>query len=137
MSSLPPFPLRKDVREHLDAVGMEFLRTFLSRELERRPDNLAALAELAHVLTRLGRFEEGLATDRRLAELAPDNPTFQYNLACSLALVGDVEPALGALERAVELGYDDPEHLVADEDLAVLRDELRFQDLVRTLRTGA
>ena len=134
MVNLPPFPLRTEVRERLRGEGNEFLREILSRETASHPDNLAALAELAHVLTRMGRFEEGLATDERLAQMAPGDPTVQYNLACSFSLVGRTDAALEALERAVELGYDDPDHLQADEDLHPLREDTRFQDILRALR---
>lgn len=134
MSNLPPFPLRADLRDRLGAVGNEFLREILSRETDQHPDNLAALAELAHVLTRMGRLEEGLATDERLAAMAPDDPTVQYNLACSFCLVGRTEAALDALEHAVELGYDDPDHLLADEDLRSIRSEPRFRTILESLR---
>ncbi len=121
-------------RSRLNDCGLEFLASFLDIEVRRNPRNLDALAELGHALTRLGRHEEGLTVDRRLVRLAPDNSTVHYNLACSLALLGRAGDAVGALQRAVELGYDDAEHLIADEDLADLREEPRFREIVRRLR---
>jgi len=137
MPSVPPFPLRASVRDHLSRLGLEFLADFLARETGRHPDNAAALAELAHTLTRLGRLEEGLAADRRLAHLVPENPTVHYNLACSLALLEQDTAALDALGKAIELGYDDAEHMLADEDLVRLRDDARFRSLVACLRGRA
>jgi Flp pilus assembly protein TadD len=129
----PPLGIDRSLRAKLDRLGEEFLADFLGREVERHPYNAGALADLAHVLTRLGRLEDGLAIDRRLVRLEPENPTVQYNLACSLALLQRADEALDALERAVELGYDDAEHLLADEDLAALRGEERFVGLARQL----
>ena len=131
-----PDPLRLDrsTRERLDRIGQEFLADILTRETVRRPENLVALSELAHVLTRIGRFEDGLEVDRRLVRAEPENPTAHYNLACSLALVGRGDQALDALEAAVNAGYDDAAYLVADEDLASLREEPRFEALLRRLR---
>jgi len=137
MPTLPPFPLRPEVRVHLERVGLDFLAEFLECVTRRDPGNLEALAELAHVLTKLGRTEEGLAADRRLVVLAPHNPTVHYNLACSLSLLGRNRPALDALARAVELGYDDVDHLLEDSDLVGLHAETRFQDLVDQLRSSA
>ena len=128
-------PLRLDhpLRDRLDRLGKEFLADILGREAGRRPRNVPALAELAHVLTRLGRIEDGLRIDRRLVELEPRNPTIHYNLACSLSLLERPDEALDELELAAELGYDDPGHLREDEDLLILRGEPRFQTLVRRL----
>ena len=113
---------------------MRFLADILEIEVRQHPDNLAAMAELGHVYTHQGRFQEGLEVDRRLARLVPSDPTVQYNLACSLALVGRVEDALLTLEKAVELGYDNPDFMERDEDLARLREEPRFRLLLRDLR---
>jgi Flp pilus assembly protein TadD len=128
-----PLGVDRRLRAKLERLGEEFLADFLGREVERHPNNVAALADLAHVLTRLGRLEEGLATDRRLVRLEPENPTVHYNLACSLALLQRIDEALESLGAAVALGYDDAEHLLADEDLVALRDDERFVDLARKL----
>ncbi len=126
--------LSERARERLSLTGLQFLADFLEVEARRNPRNIEALAELGHALTRLGRHEEGLAVDHRLVQLAPENSTVHYNLACSLSLLGRPNEAIQALERAVELGYDDAEHLLRDEDLASLRGESRFNDVVRRLR---
>jgi tetratricopeptide (TPR) repeat protein len=137
MTSSEPLPLSRGTRERLDMIGREFLADFLKRELDRHPSNVHALAEYAHVTTRLGRLEEGLQADRQLARLIPGDPTVHYNLACSLALTGRIDEALDALEQAVELGYVDSAYLAADEDLLGLREEPRFQHLVATLTAAA
>lgn len=121
----------------LARLGDEFLERILGRELERRPENLEAVAERAHALTRLGRTAEGLELDRQLARACPEDPIVHYNLACSLALLGRIQPALRELVEAVELGFDDPDHLEEDVDLESLRCEPTFRDLVRQLRLAS
>ena len=113
--------------------GLEFLAEFLETAIKHRPDNVEALAELGHVYTRLGRLQEGLEVDRTLVRLVPDNPTVHYNLACSLALSGAPGAALDALETAVRLGYADADFLIEDGDLASLRQDPRFEALLRKL----
>jgi tetratricopeptide (TPR) repeat protein len=114
--------------------GLEFLTDFYRAELDRKPENLEVRVDLGHALTRLGRYAEGLAVDRELAELAPDDPNVLYNLACSLALTGAADEAFRTLDRAILHGYDDPDHLAADEDFAALRVDPRFAVLVESLR---
>lgn len=127
------FPIEPASRERLERLGEDFLIEFLRRDTQRHPKNALALAELAHRLTSNGRIEEGLDVDRRLVRLQPDEPIVHYNLGCSLALLGRTDEALDALERSIELGFANPGHLESDEDLASLRDEVRFRDLVRRL----
>ncbi len=122
------------LRERLDGIGQEFLVDFYRVVTERQPDNLEVIAELAQAHTRLGQFESGLALDRHLTRLLPEDPTVRYNLACSLALTDRTLESLEALELSINLGYDDASYLMQDEDLRVLRDLPRFQEIVRRLR---
>ncbi|HUR28152.1 MAG TPA: tetratricopeptide repeat protein [Planctomycetota bacterium] len=124
-------------RTKLDRLGLEFLAEVLGFEARERPDNSAALVSLGMVLTQLGRYQEGLAIDRRLVELHPEDSTAHYNLGCSLALLGERESALDALEEAVRKGYDDAPHLMLDPDLASLHAEPRFQALRQALEKRA
>ena len=125
-----PFSPTSGLRRRAERLGDEFLAEVLGHALTRRPDDVHVLSDLGHVLTRLGRLEEGLGIDRRLGELLPEDPTVHYNLACSLALLERADEALDALERSVDLGYRDVQHLLQDEDLASLRELPRFQALV-------
>jgi len=117
--------------------GLEFLADFYGSEVARKPENVDVLAELGHVLTRLGRYEEGLAVDRELARREPEDPNVLYNLACSLALTDRADEAFRTLDRAILHGYEDAEHLATDEDLAALRTDARFAEMLRTLRKEA
>lgn len=130
-------PISRNLRAEIDRLGDEFLAAFYEVEVTRHPRNLDVLAELGQVLTRLGHYEKGLAVDRQLVRLVPENPTAHYNLACSLARLDRRDEALDALEHAVARGYADAEFMQLDEDLESLRDEGRFQELVRRLETRA
>jgi len=117
--------------------GLEFLADFYGRELTRKPGSLAVLTDLGHVLTSLGRYEEGLEIDRELAHRSPDDSNVLYNLACSLALTGHADEAFRTLDRAILHGYADADHLAEDGDLASLRADPRFAALLSALRESA
>ncbi len=118
-------------------IGDDFLESIHREALRLDPEDLEALDFLAHRLTRTGRYDEGLDLDRRLVSLMPENAVAHYNLACSLALTGRNDDSLEALARAVEHGYTDADHTAADEDLAGLREDSRFQLLLDTMRDCA
>ncbi len=53
-----------------------------------------------------------------------------YNLACQHAKLGDKELGIAALQKAMELGYTGLEWMAMDGDLASLRGDQRFQDML-------
>ena len=130
---MDPFLLNPECTRLTEKVGEEFLAAIYAVETTRRPDNVAALAELGHVYTRLGRYQDGLAVDQKLVGFAPDDPTVRYNLGCSQALVGLLDEALETLELAVELGYEDASFMGEDADLTPLRSHPRFVALLARL----
>ncbi len=110
----------------------DFEIAFFERLIQGAPNFVEALAPLAELYTKKGRYEKGLQIDKRLARLRPGDAVVHYNLACSYALVGKKEEAFETLERAIRLGYDDFDHLKRDPDLKGLHEEPRFQALFLT-----
>jgi tetratricopeptide (TPR) repeat protein len=105
--------------------------------IEEEPEDIQAMHWLGYAYTHVGRYEDGLDLDRRLCRLLPEDGMVRYNLACSLSLLGRVDEAFDVLYRAVDLGYDDAEHLRADPDLASVRRDDRFPELLKRIRDGA
>ncbi len=129
---MPEFDRKRD-RGAFEAFEREALVPVYEEALRGDPDDLQVLAYLGAAYTKLGRHEEALEMDRRLAALAPRDPVVRYNLACSYALLGRIDEAFRELDRAVELGYRDRSHLERDEDLANLRCDPRFAALLDQL----
>jgi hypothetical protein len=54
-------------------------------------------------------------------------------VACSYALLGKIDDAIACLEKAVQNGFGHREWLENDSDLGPLREEPRFQALLKKL----
>ncbi len=118
-------------------LGRNFQIDVFREHLSSHPDDASVLEALGHLLTRCGRFDEGLAADRRLVDLTPEAPVAHYNLSCSLALTGDLDAALASLRRALELGYREFGFIRKDRDLRDLRADPRFEALLREFGDAA
>jgi tetratricopeptide (TPR) repeat protein len=114
-----------------------FERQFLEEVVSSDPCYEEALMVLGHVYTRHGEYEKGLAIDQRLVRLRPSDPTAYYNLACSYCLLGQNDDGLTALERAVSLGYRDVVHMMKDPDLAPIRQDTRFRNIMSRIIAGS
>lgn len=130
MYTMEELKLTEEARAAVERVGQEFLASIYGVAAARDPEDIAVLAELGHVYTHLGRYQDGLEVDAKLVEAAPDDPTVRYNLACSQALLGQSDDALETLQVALDLGYDDVDFMREDGDLASLHDDPRFHDLL-------
>ncbi|MBP7087812.1 MAG: hypothetical protein KBB01_00790 [Candidatus Omnitrophica bacterium] len=94
---------------------------FYENLLKGRPNFVEVLISLGDIYTKKGLYREGLAVDRKLADLRPEDPIVHYNLACSLSLLGEVKEAMVYLKKAVLLGYDEFEYILKDPDLENIR----------------
>lgn len=112
---------------------LDFEISFYEDLLKGKPDLVVALIPLGDAYTRKGMYAKGLDADLRLAALRPDDETVHYNLACDHSLLGNADRCLASLERAIALGYDDLDHMRADPDLAFIRKDPRFGQLVSRL----
>ena len=59
-----------------------------------------------------------------------DKSTLYYNLACAEALLGETDAAFGHLRTAIDRDRTLAEYLAEDSDLAPLRDDPRFSELL-------
>lgn len=110
---------------------LEFEIAFCNEVIKRNPEYIEVLVLLGDAYTRRGDYAKGLEIDQRLAQLEPDDKTVNYNLACSYALTDRKDEAFEALEKAVAFGFSDPKHMRLDRDLDSMKDDPRFEQLVR------
>ena len=61
----------------------------------------------------------------------PDDAMVRYNVACLYALEGNTEESLACLEEAFRRGFGNREWIMRDPDLESVREDPRFQTLMR------
>lgn len=120
--------MRKITKKRED--NLEFEINFYEKILEERPNFIEALKMLAQLYTLTGQYNKGLELDKRLAQLLVCDPIIFYNLACSYSLMGDIDKSLQALRDALEKGYRDFSYMDKDPDLANLKKDKRFDELL-------
>lgn len=130
----------------------EFVEGWISRLPQAPPEPVrpapespdSTLAKLAKIRRRLRPLQAAMAAAaarrdldaaadicRRMIRDVPFAPTGYYNLACVEALRGERDKALNLLEQAIDRGFNRPDRMQADDDLAALRDNPRFAELLR------
>ena len=121
--------MKKTERRHEDEAEVRFLEGVR----KRCPADDRIWRALAELYTRVGRYEDGLAEDLKLAGMFPREPDVWYNLACSHALLGQVDDAIKALQTAARCGYGNVEWMMEDDDLLSIHSDPRFQELLTQL----
>jgi adenylate cyclase len=101
--------------------------------LELNPDDARAWYLSGAALMRLGKVDESLERARRASAIDPEDAGVLYNVGCIYALAGKPDEAIDYLDRAIRNGFGQREWLDHDSALDPLRDEPRFQALLRRL----
>ncbi len=109
---------------------LDFEISFYEDLLKGKPDFVDALILLGDAYTKKGLLDKGLETDLKLSRLCPDDPTIHYNLACDYSLLKDSDRCLETLAKAIALGYREFKFMEKDPDLAYIRQDARYGELV-------
>ena len=81
----------------------------------------------------LGERERGLEWADRALAIDPDEAMLLYNIACIKSMANAREQALDCLERSVRAGLVLRDWLIHDNDFDPIRDDPRFQAVVKSL----
>ena len=109
----------------------------VQRRLLRYPDDQRAIYLGAVALARDGRADEALEWAARAEALDPQDAVALYNLACVACVCGDAESGLRYLKSAITHGYPHLSWIENDADLAALRADPRFDEVVAPLQAAA
>jgi tetratricopeptide (TPR) repeat protein len=90
--------------------------------------NFAAWYQLGMSRMALHEYESAIAAFQKNISIR-DNPVAMYNMACAYARLGQKEKAIEWLAKADDKKLPTFIDITADDDLASLRDEVRFKEL--------
>jgi len=107
--------------------------TTLERAVEVAPGNGWAWHSLAYAYMESKQPAKAATSFERVLVYAPHNANLLYNTACAHALAGNKDKALEMLDRAVADGFKDKAGLTADPDLASIRSDPRYLEIVKKL----
>ena len=108
----------------------------IRRRLLRYPDDQRAIYLGAVALAREGNADEAMEWARRAEVLDPEDPVALYNLSCVACSCDDVAKGLRYLESAIAHGYPHLRWIENDADLAPVRADPRFEEIVAPLKEG-
>jgi len=102
----------------------------LERQLELVPDDVRARILLAVGYAHVGRTDDAVKQLQRAVDLRPNDGNTLYNATCVYGVLGRPDEALDMLRRAFKAGYANYDWVKRDPDLALLRENAEFQELV-------
>ena len=107
------------------------------KEEPRVPEAVRKLAMDGHELVHSGKNEPALAKFRQAWAGGSRSALLSYNAACAAARLGRGDEAFEWLQRVLESGWDDVAYLQKDEDLASIRGDARFAEVVEVMKAAA
>ncbi len=105
-------------------------------QLDFNPEDTRALTLGAGCLARLGEDETAVEWVHRADSIDPDDAVIVYAIACVYGILGLREEAITYLQRAVQAGFGNFGWMENDPDLDSLRDDPRYQEIIKGLRDG-
>jgi hypothetical protein len=128
----PDAPTIQDARALLQQQDYEGAERVLRAITGREPDDARAWAMLGSALNARQKWDDALAANLKACELDPSLVTPLYNVACSYARKGETDLAFEALARVHATHKMELTQIMADPDLASLKDDPRFAKLLPT-----
>jgi serine/threonine protein kinase/Flp pilus assembly protein TadD len=116
--------------EESNAADRRAIKLMLER-LELNPTDARAANLLAATYATMGETAKAIDYAERSMVIDPDDAMLLYNICCTYTLLGRNDEAIAALERAVDKGFGHREWIDHDPDLDPLRDNPRFQSIMR------
>ena len=106
----------------------------VEKHIDLHPDDGRALTFGAYALVEQGQPDRARQWSERALDADRDEPAIMYNVACTYSLLGEMDKAIELLDRAIQQGYGHHAWLSHDPDLAPLREDPRFQQLLEKLK---
>jgi Flp pilus assembly protein TadD len=123
-------PAMAEVKVLLESKDYAAATQKLEALTSEQPENAKAWMMLAYTVHSAGDLDRALELHKKAATFEKVRGTALYNAACVHALQGDADAAFAALDQAIAAGFHHAEHLEKDADLASLRSDARFAQMM-------
>ena len=133
----PQEMFQEAVQASQDGDHEKAVKLFL--ELEKAiPPNDAVTAQIGINYHMAGDLDNAIKYHRKLADSsnAQSKSNGLYNLACVYSLKEDKDNAFKYLKEAVVSGYSDIAHMKEDGDLANIKEDPRFDEMIAWIKNG-
>ena len=107
------------------------------RVTKQEPENFLAWNRLGSMLHGMARYDEAAKAYERALAINNNSPIPKYNLACAYARMNEKDKAFALLDQLASTGFFRVDQLNADEDLASLREDNRFDEVLATARKSS
>ena len=124
----------EELGRETEATAASF-RSYVAAEkhLELHPDDARAMYLGSSCLVKIGELDKARVWADRALDTDRDEPAVLYNVACSYALMGEPDHAIELLNEAIDNGFGYRAWLENDNTLASLREDPRFEALLKRL----
>jgi len=85
----------------------------------------------AVMMMRAKKYREAARLFNAILREAPRDAAVHYDLACLYSMTNKLNLSLQYLVKAIECGFGSPKHIRQDKDLANLRKQKAFEELIR------
>lgn len=109
----------------------------LTQVVQSRPDDGVSWFRLGMAYHQKSAYRRAIRAFTTADSLGTASATARYNIACAHSRLGDVDASLTWLHKAVEAGFRQHSLLNTDGDLAALRSDSRFPDILETVKRKA
>lgn len=108
----------------------------LDEVVKAQPNHGGAWYQMGFARHSQGKYESAIEAYRIAVKTPRVKSSALYNIACAQARLGNTSEALASLQSACEAGFKNPDQIEHDADLASLKSESSFKDLVAKLRNN-
>ena len=104
-----------------------------------QPNNLGAWFQMGFALHSMKQYDKAISAYKTVLEAGqtPLSPITMYNLGCAYALKDQSATALEWLNKAAEAGFNQIVQMKGDGDLASLRDNEKFAEVLKRVDKNA
>jgi adenylate cyclase len=116
--------------EEADQLSIKLAEELLPNYLLQNPDDSRARMFFAISLSECGRREDAIREGAAALEMSPGDSVMLYNGACLYSQLGETRRAIDTLRQAIAGGTENYGWMRQDPDLAPLRDDPEFMELI-------